>query len=174
MKWITAKEDYQGSDPATGEEFRLLEGQAREVSDEKSEQLERDFPDSFDFSDKKPKNAVAIEGNPPPPGDAPNSEGETETPSAEDRATELGKLKRDELDEIAGTLNIADPSAFKNKDEVVAAIVQVEARRTALADLDRDQLNELAAEWSIEDPADIEPDALLDQIILAETAKLHE
>ncbi len=52
MKTITAKRPYQGSDPATGEEFRIVEGESREVSDEKAEQLERDFPDWFDFGSK--------------------------------------------------------------------------------------------------------------------------
>ncbi len=46
---ITAKSDYRGSDPATGEEFFLAEGDTREVSVEKADQLKRDFPDGFTF-----------------------------------------------------------------------------------------------------------------------------
>lgn len=52
MKEITAKREYRGTDPETGEDFHLAEGESRKVSDEKAEQLKRDFPDDFTLSGK--------------------------------------------------------------------------------------------------------------------------
>lgn len=49
---VTAKNFYAGADPATGEEFQLEAGDSRVVSKEKAEQLQRDFPDDFDFEPK--------------------------------------------------------------------------------------------------------------------------
>lgn len=57
MPKITAKQFYAGADVATGEEFSLEEGESRDVSAEKAEQLKRDFPDRFDFHEKAPRAA---------------------------------------------------------------------------------------------------------------------
>lgn len=170
MKWITAKKEYRGSDPETGEDFHLLEGESREVSDAKAEQLERDFPDDFKIGTKKPKGVKEpAEGNPPPPGGS----GDDEVPTHEQRIEQLNDLKRGELNEIAEDLNIADPAKFENIGVIAQVIAQVEARKAALTDSEREDLNEVAESWDI-DHSDVSDDDLVNAIIAAETAKLHE
>lgn len=129
MKWIKARKHYRGFDPEEKQEFFLPEGAVREVSDEKAEQLQTDFPDDFEFSDTELEGDVEVPGNPPPPGDPagePDEDPDPE-PTLEEREGELLQLKRDELDEMAAGLGVEDPEGLDNKPAVVAAILEAEA-----------------------------------------------
>lgn len=180
MKWIQAKTDYQGSDPETDEEFTLAAGQIREVSDEKAEQLERDFPDDFEFSDEAPDEYVPDEGNPPPPGGteepppAAPIPGEEEPPSPEEVREALEKMKREELDELAGSIGVSNAEGLANKGEVVDAIIAAQDRHIELSELaegeDPEALTNLAIELGI-DTDELEGEAELRvAIIEAETS----
>ena len=124
---ITALTPYQGSDPATGEEFKLDVGEARIVSDAKADQLKRDYPDDFEFDDAGELVAVS----------PPASGGTAEGPAVD-------------VDALRQRLGLEPDAGVDDINDAIAEELQLLAEMRERLQLDDEQLPDDA---SIEDIA---------------------
>lgn len=149
MKQITALTEYRGTDMETGEDLHLREGDTREVSDDKARQLQRDFPDWFQFE-----------------GDG--------SEIGEDRKVELGKENREPLNEIAESLGVPNPAGLPNKPAVIDQILLAENRWDELAELTEAELGEVVSDAGIDPDKFEDVEGLLAEIISIEMAPADE
>ena len=139
MKKLTATKFYSGHDPDTGHDVQAKPGQTIEVSDKKHEQLQRDYPKSFEEFEGVREKAAPAASEP-----------------------EVGNIVKDSTDEILLELFGNVVAELKERDidpELIAAKVPELAGAAGdgesdvdLSELGRKELNKKAAELGIEKP----------------------
>jgi hypothetical protein len=113
VKLKNVGEDYSGYDD--GEAITIAAGEIGEVSAEKAEQLQADFPDWF--STKSGAKAKDVEPTQPP---APLTAPDRPAPASDERPG--ARASRDEIDAWAVAQGVADAADLDTKADVFAAV----------------------------------------------------